>query len=66
VKQQQCESEQFIEISNDLKRFSRSFYIRWKEGEREQDSGETERESVFTRGRVLQQEEDRVGNKIDC
>ncbi len=40
-----------------------SFYIKWKEGEREQDSGETER--VYARGRALQQEEDSVSNKID-
>jgi hypothetical protein len=29
------------------------FYIQQKEAEREQDSGETERESVCERGRVL-------------
>ena len=29
-----------------MKRFARDFYIKWKEGEREQDSRETERECV--------------------
>ncbi len=38
------------------------FYIKQKEGEREQDSGET----VCARGRALQGEEDSIGNKIDC
>ncbi len=46
MKQQRCESEQFIVINDNLKRFARDFYIKWKEGEREQDSRETERECV--------------------
>jgi len=46
VKQQQRESEQFIVINDNLKLFARFFYIKWEEGEREQDSGETERERV--------------------
>jgi hypothetical protein len=29
-----------------VKRFARDFYIKWKEGEREQNSGETESECV--------------------
>jgi hypothetical protein len=37
------------------------FYIKWKEGEREQVSGDT----VCVRGRALRQEEDSAGNKID-
>jgi len=40
------------------------FNIKWKEGEREQDSGGTE--SVCARGRALQGEEDSIGNNIDC
>jgi hypothetical protein len=43
---QQCESEQFIVINDNLKTFVRDFYIKQKEGEKEQDNGETERESV--------------------
>jgi hypothetical protein len=46
VKQQQCESEQFIVINDKVKRFARDFYIKQKEGGREQDSGETERKCV--------------------
>ncbi len=44
------------------------FYIKQKEGERELDGGETEREreSVWVRGRGLQQEKDSIGNKTDC
>ncbi len=38
--------------------------IKWKEEEREQDSGETER--VCERGRALQQEKDIVSHKTDC
>ncbi len=38
------------------------FYIKLKEGEREQDSGETER--VCARGRALMEEEVSLGNKI--
>jgi hypothetical protein len=45
VKQQRCgESEQFIVNNDNLKRFARLFYVKRKEGEREQDSRETERE----------------------
>jgi hypothetical protein len=46
VKQQQCESEQFIAINDIVKWFATDFYIKWKEGEREQDSRETDRERV--------------------
>jgi hypothetical protein len=35
-----------IVINDNLKRFARFYYIKWEEGEREQDSGETERELV--------------------
>ncbi len=59
MKQQRCEPEQFIVIIDDVKRFAWDFYIKWKEGEREQDSGDTERErecvcerqSIVGRGR---------------
>ncbi len=44
MKQQRCESEQFIVINERVKRFARDFYIKRKEGEREQDSGDTDRE----------------------
>ncbi len=47
-----------------MERFARGFYLKRKEGERELDSGETER--VCVRGSALWQEEDSVGNKIDC
>ena len=60
---QRCESEQFIVINYNLKRFARDYYIKRKKEEREQDSGETER--VCVRGRALQREEDSIGNKID-
>jgi len=49
-----------------VKRFARVFYIKQKEGEREQDSGETERECVCARGRALRQEKDSTANKMDC
>ncbi len=59
MKRQQCESEQFIENNDRVQRFARDFYIKWKEGEREQDSGVTQRErecvcerqSIADRGR---------------
>ncbi len=54
----------FIANNDNPKRFARGFYIKQKEGEREQDCGETERECV--RGRALREEEDSVSNKIDC
>jgi hypothetical protein len=63
VKQQRCESEQFIENNDRVQRFARDFYIIWKEGEREQDSRETKRGCV--RSRALQREEDNLSNKID-
>ena len=66
MKRQQCESEQFIENNDRVQRFARDFYIKWKEGEREQDSGVTERERVCARlGRALQTQEDSIGNNID-
>jgi hypothetical protein len=34
-------------INDNLKRLARDFYIKWKEGEREQDNRETERECVW-------------------
>ena len=57
MKQQWCESEQFIENNDNVKRFARGLYAKQNGGERELDSGETERESVW--------EKDSVGNKID-
>jgi len=42
---------------------ARVFYIKLKMRVREQDSRETERESV--KGRALQGEKDSIGNKID-
>jgi len=53
---QRCESEQFIVINYNLKRFARDYYIKRKKEEREQDSGETE--SVCEGA-------DSVSNKID-
>ncbi len=44
-----------------MQRFTRDFYIKQKEGAREQDSGEAEH--VCVRGRVLRVVEDNVGNK---
>jgi hypothetical protein len=51
VKQHQCESEYFIQNNDRVQRFAKDFYIKLKEGEREQDSVETERECVFVRER---------------
>jgi hypothetical protein len=48
-----------------VKRFARFFYTKRKEGEKELDSEETERESVCARGRELRQEVDSVTNKTD-
>ncbi len=66
MKQQRCESEQFIENNDNMKRFARDFYIKWKEREREQDSRETERVCVCARGRALRGEEDSIINKKEC
>jgi hypothetical protein len=48
---QQCLSDDFIVINDKLKRFAKGLYAKWKEGERELDRGETdrERESVCER-----------------
>ncbi len=43
---QQCESEQFIVINDDLEMLDSFFYIKWTERGREQDSGEAERACV--------------------
>ncbi len=61
---QLCVFRQLIAINDNLKSFASFFNIKWKEGEREQDSGGTE--SVCARGRALQGEEDSIGNNIDC
>jgi hypothetical protein len=50
-------------MNDKVKRFARDFYFKQKEGEKEQDSGETE--SVCARDRALWGEGDSVGNKID-
>jgi hypothetical protein len=38
-------SDDFIAINNNLKKFARGLYAKWNGGERELDSGETEREN---------------------
>ncbi len=43
---QQCLSDDFIAINDKLKRFARGLYAKQNGGERELNSGETERESV--------------------
>ncbi len=43
LKQQRL-SDNFIAINDDLKRFARGLYVKQNGGERELDSGETERE----------------------
>ncbi len=55
---EQCESEQFIAINDNMNMVARVFYIKRKMRGREQDSRETEREGV--RGRALQGEKDGV------
>jgi hypothetical protein len=45
-------SDDFIAINDKLKRFARGLYAKWNGGERELDSGETERESVRDRASV--------------
>jgi hypothetical protein len=44
---QRCLSDDFIAINDKLERFARVLHARWNGGERELDSGETERESVW-------------------
>jgi hypothetical protein len=56
--------EQFIVINDDMKRLARDFYIKRKEGEREEAMERHER--VCARGKALRGEEDGIGNKIDC
>jgi hypothetical protein len=46
VKHKWCVSEKFISNNDKMERFARVSYIQQKEGAREQDSGETEREHV--------------------
>jgi hypothetical protein len=46
VKHKWCDSRYFISNNDKMERFARGFYIQWKEGEREVDSGETVRESA--------------------
>ncbi len=40
---QRCLSDEFIAVNNKWERFAMGFYVQWKEGERELDSGDTER-----------------------
>ncbi len=46
MKHKWCCSEKFISNNYDSGRSDVGLYIQWKKGEREQDSGETDRESV--------------------
>ncbi len=64
MKCKRCDSEEFIQNNDKVKRFAKVFYIKQKEGERELDSGETGRE-YFVRGKALQQEKDSVINETD-
>jgi hypothetical protein len=61
---QRCESEQFIIINYNLKRFARDYYIKWKEGGKRARQWR-DRESMCVRGRAVWREEDSIGNKID-
>jgi len=56
-------SNNFIANNDRVQRFARVSHFKQKEGGREQDSGETERECV--RGRALRQEKDSVSNKTE-
>ncbi len=46
MKRKWCDSEKFISNNDKTERNAMGLYIQWKEGERELDSGETERECV--------------------
>jgi hypothetical protein len=48
-----------------MEMIAKDYYIKQKVREREQGSGETERERACVRGRVLQGEEDSIGYKVD-
>jgi hypothetical protein len=56
---QRCVSKQFIAINDDPEMVARVFISNGREGGREQDSGDTERECVCFRGRALQRERER-------
>jgi hypothetical protein len=43
---QRCLSDDFIAINDKLERFAKGLYAKWNGGERELDSGGTERDSV--------------------
>jgi hypothetical protein len=49
VKHKRCDSEKFISNNDNAGRSAMGLYIQRKEGERELDSGETERERVCER-----------------
>jgi hypothetical protein len=49
VKHKPCDSENFISNNDNAVRSAMGLYIQQKEGERELDSRETERESVYER-----------------
>ncbi len=46
MKCKRCDLEKFISNNDKMERFARAFYIQQKEGERELDSGATDRERV--------------------
>jgi len=52
VKQQRCESEQFIVINDNLKRFARDFFISNGKNGEESKTAERHRESVYKRQSV--------------
>jgi hypothetical protein len=62
---QRCLSDDFIAINYNTKSFAMGLYAKQNGGERELDSGETERESVCVRGRVSEKEGSSVGTKIN-
>ena len=49
MKRKWCDSKKFISNNDNPGRSALGLYILWKEGGRELDSGETERECVFER-----------------
>ncbi len=61
MKQQRCESEQFIEINDNLQRFSGDFISNGKNG-KESETAERQRERVCVclRARALLKEEDNI------
>ncbi len=62
---QECKSEQFIVINDNLEMVARVF-ISNRSGGEDSKTVKIQRESMCVRGRALQREKDSVGNKIDC